>query len=65
MLKVGELTICLIPKPRAIPLQKAVLPAPKSPIAKTTSPPLKEEASILPNLIVSALLDETNTIAIS
>src|SRR3954466_3178580 len=56
MVKVGEVTGSLTPSARAAPRIRVVLPAPRSPLTRTTSPGPSSVASRSPGASVSAAL---------
>jgi len=51
--KVGLVILLSIPRPRAIPRVKTVLPVPSVPDSEITAPALSTDASFLPISIVS------------
>src|SRR5579859_2647355 len=53
---VGLVTSCMMPRPRAMPLTSAVLPAPRSPESASTSPGRSSAARRSPNCNVSSML---------
>src|SRR5919204_1224268 len=51
---VGDRTGSVTPRARAAPCTKVVLPAPRSPVRTTTSPPVRSEATACASAFVSS-----------